>query len=183
MLFPVFSNIKIVQYPFPVLYAIITYPLFVARDLIMCGKCSPYLEQAIQYCEARGLRLTEPRAQVLGIVVEAGSPLTAYEVLDELGKLVKNPKPPTVYRALEFLQEAGLVHRIESLNSYVACHGDHKGDQAHHNNQFLICDDCGNVQEVEISQMDKNIGEKAGASGFKTDHWSAEIHGTCKDCQ
>lgn len=155
----------------------------------MCGKCSPYLEQAIQYCEARGLRMTEPRAQVLGIMVEAGSPLTAYEVLDELGKQVTNPKPPTVYRALEFLQEAGLVHRIESLNAYVACHSHHDESDhghpghVHHNNQFLICDDCGNVQEVEIQQLDKTIDDKASAAGFKTNHWSAEIHGTCKDCQ
>lgn len=149
----------------------------------MCGKCSPYIEQATEYCAARGLRLTEPRAQVLGIVVEAGSPLTAYQVLDELGKLVKNPKPPTVYRALDFLQEAGLVHRIESLNSYVACHGDHAHGHDQHSNQFLICDDCGHVQEIELPQMDKTIGEKAGTSGFKTSHWSAEIHGICKDCQ
>jgi Fur family zinc uptake transcriptional regulator len=146
---------------------------------MMCGKCSPYLEQAAEYCAARGLRLTEPRAQVLGIVVEAGQPLTAYEVLDELGKLVKNPKPPTVYRALEFLQGAGLVHRIESMNAYVACGGDH----AHANGQFLICDECGDVQEIQIAQMDKTIDDKAGAAGFKPEHWSAEIHGTCRDCQ
>lgn len=149
----------------------------------MCDKCSPFIEQAMAYCEARGLRLTEPRAQVLGIVVEAGSPLTAYEILDELGKLVKNPKPPTVYRALEFLQEAGLAHRIESMNAYVACHVNHGGDHAHTNGQFLICDDCGNVQEIQMAQVDKTINDKTGALGFKTDHWSAEIHGTCKDCQ
>lgn len=157
----------------------------------MCGKCSPYLEQAQEYCQARGLRLTEPRAQVLGIMVEAASPLTAYEVLDQLGKQVTNPKPPTVYRALEFLQEAGLVHRIESLNAYVACHGDHApmghatADHAAPllSNQFLICDDCGQVQEIALPQMEKNIDEKAQAAGFKTERWSAEIHGTCKDCQ
>lgn len=145
----------------------------------MCGKCSPYIEQAMAYCEARGLRLTEPRAQVLGIVVEAGQPITAYEALDALGKLVKNPKPPTVYRALEFLQQAGLVHRIESMNAYVACGGDH----AHENGQFLICDECGDVQEIQMGQIDKTISDKTHAIGFKTRHWSAEIHGTCKDCR
>lgn len=149
----------------------------------MCGKCSPYIEQATEYCAARGLRLTEPRAQVLGIVVEAGVPLTAYQVLDHLGRLVRNPKPPTVYRALEFLQEAGLVHRIESLNAYVACHGDHAHGHQTHNNQFLICDDCGRVEEIALAQMDESISQKADAAGFKTDHWSAEIHGTCKNCQ
>ncbi|HEY0901852.1 MAG TPA: Fur family transcriptional regulator [Micavibrio sp.] len=154
----------------------------------MCGKCSPYLEQALEYCEARGLRLTEPRAQVLGIMVEAGSPLTAYEVLDELGKHVTNPKPPTVYRALEFLQDAGLVHRIESMNAYVACHGDHQHEHpgqadTRHSNQFLICDDCGQVQEIALPQVEKTIDEKAQAAGFKTQRWSAEIHGTCKACQ
>lgn len=144
----------------------------------MCNKCSPFIEQATAYCEARGLRLTEPRAQVLGIVVEAGQPLTAYEILDRLGKLVKNPKPPTVYRALEFLQDAGLAHRIESLNAYMVCgHG-----QAHGNGQFLICDDCGSVEEIQIGQMDKTISDKANSSGFKAHHWSAEVHGTCKTC-
>ena len=145
----------------------------------MCNKCSPFIEQAMAYCEERGLRLTEPRAQVLGIVVEAGHPITAYEALEALGKLVKNPKPPTVYRALEFLQKAGLVHRIESMNAYVACGGEH----AHGGGQFLICDECGDVQEVHISKMEKNIQLETGAMGFKAGHWSAEIHGTCKDCQ
>lgn len=149
----------------------------------MCGKCSPYIEQATAYCAARGLRLTEPRAQVLGIVVESGLPLTAYQILDDLGRLVKNPKPPTVYRALEFLQGAGLVHRIESLNAYIACHGDRAHGHGQHNNQFLICDDCGHVQEIELSLMDKAIAERAKASGFTPRYWSAEIHGTCKDCR
>ena len=99
--------------------------------------------------------------------------------VEALGKLVKNPKPPTVYRALEFLQKAGLVHRIESMNAYVACGGEH----AHGGGQFLICDECGDVQEVHISKMEKNIQTETGAMGFKAGHWSAEIHGTCKDCQ
>ncbi len=153
----------------------------------MCDRCGSYMDQALEYCETHGLRLTEPRAQVLGIMVAAGSPLTAYEVLDELGKQINNPKPPTVYRALEFLQEAGLVHRIESLNAYVACHGEHKhegaGQGTCYSNQFLICDDCGQVQEIELPHIDKTIDEKAHAAGFKTARWSAEIHGTCKACQ
>lgn len=127
----------------------------------------------------RGLRLTEPRAQVLGIVVEAGKPLTAYEALAALGRQVKNPKPPTVYRALEFLQEAGLVHRIESMNAYVACHGVHE----RHNSQFLICDDCGDVQEVDIAQMNNSIDAATKKAGFTPAHWSAEIHGICKKCR
>lgn len=145
----------------------------------MCGKCSPYLDFAAAYCAGRGLRLTAPRAQVLGIVVEAGKPITAYEALAVLGQQVKNPKPPTVYRALDFLQQAGLVHRIESLNAYVACHGGHD----HHSSQFLICDDCGTVQEVESGPLDKAIGDTTEKMGFVSGHWSAEIHGSCKKCQ
>lgn len=149
----------------------------------MCGKCAPYIDQAIAYCETHGLRLTEPRAQVLAIVVEAAKPITAYEALAELGKVVKNPKPPTVYRALEFLQEAGLVHRIESLNAYVVCHGGHGHHHDHQSGQFLICDECGDVQEVHMTQVEKTIDNKAHDMGFKPKNWSTEIHGTCKGCQ
>lgn len=144
----------------------------------MCTKCDPFIEQAEDFCAKQGLRLTLPRAQVLGIVVEHGGPVTAYQILDRLGTLVKNPKPPTVYRALEFLQESGLVHRIESMNAYVACHAGH----AHGNAQFLICDDCGDVREIDIPHIAHDVLKGAETAGFKAKRHNTEIHGQCSGC-
>lgn len=145
----------------------------------MCGKCAPFLKQAEAYCEKQGLRLTAPRAQVLGIMVESARPLTAYEILEQLGKTVRNPKPPTVYRALEFLQGAGLVHRVESLNAYLTCGGhDHGGADI----QFLICDGCGDVREVDLPHVADNVARGATAVGFKASRSSTEVHGLCDGC-
>lgn len=144
----------------------------------MCIRCEPFIEQAEAFCAKQGLRLTLPRAQVLGIVVESAGPMTAYQILDQLGKMVKNPAPPTVYRALEFLQETGLVHRIESINAYVACHAGH----AHGNAQFLICDDCGDVREIDIPHIAHDVLKVAGVAGFIPTRHNTEIHGQCADC-
>ncbi|MGB4058039.1 MAG: hypothetical protein WBK77_08155 [Alphaproteobacteria bacterium] len=66
-------------------------------------------------------------------------PLGAYEIPERLGKKIKNPKPPTVYRAIEFWAEHGFIHRVESLNAYVACEAGHQ----HKSAQFMVCNDCG----------------------------------------
>jgi Fur family zinc uptake transcriptional regulator len=84
------------------------------------------LKKATEYCEAHKHRLTEPRLAVLKIIAESAKPLGAYEILEKLGKTIKNPKPPTAYRAIEFWQEHGFIHRIESLNAYIACEAGHQ---------------------------------------------------------
>ena len=96
------------------------------------------------YGEKNGHRVTEPREYVLGIIAAADKPLTAYDVLDALAEKLDKPKPPTAYRALEFLMQHGFVHRIESLNAYIACAEDHK----HQGSQFMICDGCGRVRKL-----------------------------------
>ena len=103
------------------------------------------LADAEAACNESGLRLTETRRQVLELVGGSHAPIQAYDILEQLH--AKNPKavPPTVYRALEFLQNAGLVHRIESLNAYVGC--GKPGEP--HIGQFLICTMCGAVAEID----------------------------------
>jgi Fur family zinc uptake transcriptional regulator len=130
------------------------------------------------YGKENGERITPPREHVLSIIAAAKQPLTAYDVLDLLGKKLDKPKPPTAYRALEFLMQHGFIHRIESLNAYVACCEDHK----HRGSQFMICDDCGHVEEVHMCHVPDGLQKQANGKGFTLSHWNAELHGKCGDC-
>lgn len=130
------------------------------------------------YCEERSLRFTEPRKLVLQIVAASKKPIGAYDVLDQLGQELDRPKPPTAYRAIEFLQEHGFVHRIESLNAYVICHAGHK----HQGSQFMVCDSCGTVVEAHLCSLPKDLERKTQEAGFILSSWSAELHGQCRRC-
>lgn len=130
------------------------------------------------YCKANGVRLSEPRRFVLGIVAGTDKPLTAYEILEALGAYIKNPKPPTVYRALEALSEYGFIHRIESLNAYLACHENHR----HNGSQFLICDSCRNVQEIHLCSIPESLQKQASSKAFTVRYWNVELHGLCAAC-
>lgn len=130
------------------------------------------------YGQEHGHRITEPRQYVLSIIAASKQPMTAYDVLDELAKKLDKPKPPTAYRALEFLMQHGFIHRIESLNAYVACAEDHK----HRGSQFMICDECGNVEEIHLCHVPEGLSKQASGKGFTLSHWNAELHGKCGDC-
>ena len=136
------------------------------------------LKRADALCRERGLRLTDQRKTVLQLLCESDKPLTAYELLEQIRGVVKNPTPPTVYRALDFLLEQGLVHKLESLHAYVGCtHPDHP-----HASQFLICDDCGEVAEVEDPSVARSLKAAGKAIGFRTKRPVVELLGTCAEC-
>lgn len=129
-------------------------------------------------CLKLGLRLTSIRREILKMVWSSHAPIKAYELLEQMQQ--QNPKtaPPTVYRALEFLQKAGLVHRIESLNAYVGC-----GDPSEpHLGQFLICQHCGAVAEINAKKITKTLNEQAEQLGFSAQQQLVEIMGTCPQC-
>ncbi len=141
--------------------------------------CRQILRVAEQLCEGRGARLTSQRRQVLEILCASNKPLGAYDILELLKDGVPSAKPPTVYRALEFLLEQGLVHRIESLNAYVGCvHLDHP-----HSSQFLICRDCGEVRELESRSVERTLGSAVKECGFKADSRVIEVTGRCLRCR
>ena len=118
------------------------------------GPVETRLEQASALCARRGARLTDLRRQVLGLVLEAGRPVGAYDLLDRLRGTRRGAAPPTVYRALEFLMEHGLIHRVERLSAFVGCPvHDHAGHAA----QFLICVGCGGGD---------GVGGFGGSGGF-----------------
>ncbi len=93
-----------------------------------------------------------------------------------------NAAPVTVYRALDFLQENGLIHKIERLNAFVAC--TEKGERHHHEHSvpFLICRKCGTVAEMEDTGIARAVPHAAGQTGFRPDHATVEVEGTCGSC-
>ena len=136
------------------------------------------LDHAEAICRDRGLRLTPLRRRVLELVLSGHRPLGAYDILENLRQDHKSAQPPTVYRALEFLVGHGLVHRIESLNAFVACF--HGG--VRHVSQFLICRECGTVAEIVDPRIDEAIKDTAQNSGFVVSHSTVEIEGQCRQC-
>src|SRR5579864_3273037 len=107
------------------------------------------LRHALSDAERRCLdtqeRLTAPRRRVLELLLESDGPLKAYDLIAAYGEAGAPAKPPTVYRALEFLERLGFAHRIESMNAYVPC----RLSDAPHSAAFLICDCCGAAEEFE----------------------------------
>ena len=129
-------------------------------------------------CNLRGVRLTKLRRRVLELVWTSHEPVKAYDILDILRDEHSGSAPPTFYRALEFLQEEGMVHRIESLNAYVGCGApDHN-----HASQFLICQSCGAAAEMNDTEIRNMIADKAADMGFKIYEEIIEIKGVCSQC-
>jgi Fur family zinc uptake transcriptional regulator len=138
------------------------------------------ITHAEQVCKARAQKFTPIRRQVLQALLLSHRPLGAYEVIDELARSMPRPAPITVYRALDFLMQNGLVHRIESRNAYLACARDHDAAAMV---AFLICERCGSVGEMPATQVAQGIGAAARASGFVPRLSVVEITGTCAHCQ
>jgi Fur family zinc uptake transcriptional regulator len=137
-------------------------------------------------CHERGLRLTPVRARVLGLIAAAGKPLKAYDLLDQLrvdkrqtGAGAGAAAPPTVYRALDFLLANGFIHKLESVNAFVACH---HPNTAQHSVPFLICDRCHAAVELEDSHVVALLDERARALGFVPQAQTLEVHGLCARC-
>ncbi|MBN8551462.1 MAG: transcriptional repressor [Caulobacterales bacterium] len=146
------------------------------------GLAEPELARALERTQAvlaeRGERLTTSRRRVLELLLEAGRPIKAYDLIADFGGDGRAAKPPTVYRALDFLERTGLVHRIASISAYVACsHGD-----ADHAAAFLICDCCGETRELAPPQMGSLLNS-AAHEGYRIGRIALEAHGLCRDCQ
>jgi len=148
------------------------------RQGLSGGALSAGLAVAEARCEAAGQRLTPPRRRVLELLLEAGQPVKAYDLIAGFGADGAPAKPPTVYRALEFLARQGFAHRIESLNAYIACGGASDGHAA----AFLICDCCGATREFTPART-AEIERLAGDQGFSLTGLTIEAHGLCAECQ
>ncbi|EZQ18045.1 transcriptional repressor [Pseudomonas sp. G11-1] len=141
---------------------------------------SDALSAAEQVCERAGARLTALRKRVLELVWQSHRPLGAYDLLETLAREDdRRPAPPTVYRALDFLQEQGLVHRIASLNAFIGCASPEHTHQGH----FLICRNCRVAIELDQSLIHPAIAKVADQMDFSVEAETVEIAGLCSQCR
>lgn len=137
------------------------------------------LERAERLCQQRGVRFTPTRRHVFTLMAGHNGAVSAYDLLDRLKELEPNAKPPTVYRALDFLLAQGFVHKVESLNAFLFC--DHFAE--HHPMQLLICTHCGRVVELHDEAINNAFEHQAQLHGFAITSQSIEAHGHCRQCQ
>jgi Fur family zinc uptake transcriptional regulator len=138
-----------------------------------------HLAEAERLCRQRGLSFTPLRREVYALACRRDGPVGAYDLLDELRALRPGAAPVTVYRALDFLVSAGLVHRLAALNAFTACHGHPPG----HGGLLLICGNCSNVIELDDGRAARAIAESAAQARFEMAHAPVEVRGLCHDCR
>jgi Fur family zinc uptake transcriptional regulator len=144
------------------------------------GQCiDEALDRAAQLCVARGARLTPLRRAVLTLVWRRHEPVGAYAVLDALRRSHRGAAPATVYRALDFLIEHGLIHRIESLNAYVGC----PQPERPHVSQFLICGQCSATAELDDPAIADAVLRRSRELGFAVERQTIEVRGFCPRCR
>jgi Fur family zinc uptake transcriptional regulator len=136
------------------------------------------LEEAMSRCQRMNERMTAPRRRVLELLLRSGGPMKAYDLIAKFGENGAAAKPPTVYRALDFLSRQGFAHRIESLNAYMAC----RFGEETHTAAFLICGCCSETREIE-GVAPANLDGAAKAAGYKLSHVTVEARGLCAACQ
>ncbi len=136
------------------------------------------IQKAEKLCLQRGVRFTEIRKQVLELIWESHCAVKAYDLLDKIKPHLGSAKPATVYRALDFLLEQGLIHKVESLNAYIGCsHADHKHEQL-----LLTCTRCHEVEERTGEKVMDAIAQELKKAGFVVQYKALEIHGLCAKC-
>ena len=152
------------------------------HDHVHGGLHGGALERALAASERRitdaGERMTAPRRRVLTLLLEAGEPVKAYDLIARYGRDGVAAKPPTVYRALEFLERRGVVDRIASISAYVACTDD---GEAAHAAAFLICDCCGAAEEFEPDFSSQLAA--AERAGYQVSTITLEARGRCAACR
>lgn len=142
------------------------------------------IKQVKDICQKQGVRLTVTREKVLRLLLKNEHPISAYDLLEqykEKGNV--GSQPMTIYRALNFLESFSFIHRLVSTRQYIAC--DHLDEVCHSEyTQFLICNSCGDVEEVPLTDtLWKSIQKNARKTHFKVEQPSLEINGICLTCQ
>jgi len=137
------------------------------------------LDKAQQICAERGARFTQTRRRVLELMLQHTSSVSAYDLLDSLKKTEHSAKPPTVYRALDFLLEQHFIHRVESQNAFIACNDFTDSHQL----QLFICEMCNEVQELHSPQIQQSLNEQARLNDFQINTQTVEVRGLCHHCR
>ena len=136
------------------------------------------LSTAAQLCRVRGVQLTPIRHQVLELIWDSHKAVKAYDLLDRIRPQQNAAKPATIYRALDFLIEQGLIHRVESLNAFIGCNCSwHQHEQL-----LLICNNCQEVEERSAPEVMQAISREIKQANFIVHSKTIEIHGRCAKC-
>jgi Fur family zinc uptake transcriptional regulator len=139
------------------------------------------VDRAMAIFAERNIRFTDLRRKVFEEIASTTASVGAYEVLDRLAKKGTRLAPISVYRALDALLEAGVVHRLESKNAYFACGRLHQ-PRTGRRPMFLSCEKCGTVQEVDGDDIFHAIDEAAHGAKFEPRVRFVEVSGTCREC-
>jgi len=145
----------------------------------MTDSANNLLYRAQQLCITRAVRFTPIRQQIFLLMAQHNAMISAYDLLAQLQQLEPNAKPPTVYRALDFLLEEGFIHKIESSNAFILC--PHFGEK--HPSQLLLCKSCGGVIELHNAEIEELLQSLADEHGFAITTKTVEAHGICADCR
>ena len=151
-------------------------------DLRFSSRTEILLRRAEAMCDERGAKLTDLRRQVLGLILDAEAPAGAYDLLARLRETRGSAAPPTVYRALDFLLEHGLIHRLERLAAFIGCVTHEAGADHSHAAQFLICRDCKRATEIEDAAITEALTRASRARGFAAQGATVEVIGSCAEC-
>lgn len=136
------------------------------------------IRQAEALCQRSGMAFTAPRRRVLEILAASETPMKAYDLISKAGAGGQATKPPTVYRALDFLCQLGLVHRIEQDATFVACnHAGHAQPVA-----LFVCNSCLKATEVAYDEVAHILEKAAEVQGFHLTRLVVEGRGQCRDC-
>ena len=130
-------------------------------------------------CQEKGLRFTELRREVLKLVWASHVPVKAYDILENLKGKEWSAKPPTVYRALDFLLETGLVHKLDSINAYIGRSHPREKNACY----FLICTDCNEAKECCSSELSDAIESAWHNNTFRPKKITLEVLGQCNACR
>ncbi len=137
------------------------------------------LEDATRIAAAKGARFTPVRRRALEILLESHRALGAYDLLKRLDAEGFGAQPTVAYRALDFLVEHGLAHKVERLNAFVACMHMAEG----HDPAFMICRNCRAVAETARHHPETAFGRGAAEIGFQIESMVMEAEGLCPKCQ
>ena len=137
------------------------------------------MSEAESICQENGLRFTELRKEVLRLIWLSHVPAKAYDILEKLKGKAWSAKPPTVYRALDFLLETGLVHKLDSINAYIGC----THPREHNGCYFLICTDCNEAKECCSPELTDAIELAWNKNSFRPQKVTLEVLGQCGECE
>lgn len=148
-----------------------------SHDHVTC--LTDILSRARAAFDARGLRMTELRLRVFTEIAASHHAVGAYDIIDRLSETGPRLAPVSVYRAIEALMAAGVVHRLESRNAYFACHAKHPGERQH---VILSCGRCGIIAEIDDANVFTALDAMATAQGFSPEARIVEVAGSCAHC-